>query len=214
LLKKNCAAGLLVEATPASSVVCPGCERQCIMPVHVPPGTGATVNAFVVCDKRNDINRVAVEIDSLVRWRGSGETVAALLARLLGFRRRGGVSAQSRRWEVGVFKARKRSSHLVLTADRELKLSLAGHTVALPDVLSLGDGGFTVDKAMLSELADDPVSGGGDRESASQRRARLTMRVETLRRERHRDFLKQIAKEERISVPRLKQIIGAKKTQQ
>jgi hypothetical protein len=74
--------GLLVEATPASSVVCPGCERQCIMPVHVPPGTGATVNAFVVCDKRNDINRVAVEIDSLVRWRGNRRSAACEAIRL------------------------------------------------------------------------------------------------------------------------------------
>jgi hypothetical protein len=198
--------GFLIEATPASSVVCPGCEQQCVMLVHVPPGSGA--NAFVVCDKRNDINRVAVEIDGLARWRGSGEAVAALLAKLLGLRWRGGVSAQSRRWEVGMFKTRKRSSHLVLTADGELKLTLAGHTVALSDVLSLGDEGFMVDKGMLSELADDPVSGGGDRESASQRKARLAGRIETLKREGNRDFLRRTAGEEGITISRLKQIVG------
>ena len=65
-------AGLLTAAADASSVVCPGCERQCTMAVHAMP----SVAPFVVCDKRSDINRVAIEPESLKRWQASGEAVA------------------------------------------------------------------------------------------------------------------------------------------
>ena len=65
---------LLVKASPATTVVCPGCEQECTMPVHtVSAGTGEAAS-FIVCDKRNDINRVAVSarrLDAVAmrRWK-------------------------------------------------------------------------------------------------------------------------------------------------
>jgi hypothetical protein len=198
---------LLAAAPPAASVVCPGCERQCTMPVHIAPA-----GAFVVCDKRSDINRVPIGTDSRVRCRASGEAVAALLARLLRLRRRAVAPTQQRRWEVGVFKRRKGSSHLVLIADGELKLHLAGYSVRLTDVLSLKGRNLTVDVAALVECVDHPASGGGDVESAEQRRIRLTKRVESLRSKGNRRFLITAADEEGISPQRLKQILARRKT--
>jgi hypothetical protein len=206
-------AGLLAEASPARSVICPGCERQCTMPVYV-LSAKAAINAFVVCDKRHDINRVPIEPDSLKRWQGSGEAVAKLLARLLHQRRRSGTAAIVRRWEIGIFKGRKGTSHLVLIADGELKLGLAGHTSALSEVLSFKGRSLVVDKAALIDCVDHPASGGGDRASAGQRRARLVRRVEELKRQSRRDFLKTVAQEEGISPQRLKQIIGRRKAPQ
>jgi hypothetical protein len=60
---------LLVKARPAASVVCPGCERECIMPVHTPPAGPRGVASFGVCDKRSDINRVALAAERLKQWR-------------------------------------------------------------------------------------------------------------------------------------------------
>ena len=75
---------LLVRARPATSVVCPGCERQCVMPVHAVPAQIADSRAFVVCDKRSDINRVNVPIAHLEQWRVSGDASPASVAQAMG----------------------------------------------------------------------------------------------------------------------------------
>jgi len=75
---------LLVPARPAASVVCPGCERQCVMPVHVIPPGASAARAFVVCDKRDDINRVSVPIAHLEQWKVSGDISPASVAQALG----------------------------------------------------------------------------------------------------------------------------------
>ena len=201
------AAGLLSPASPAANVVCPGCERQCTMPVHVLLAAAAPAEAFVVCDKEPDINRVPIEPDSLKRWHASGEAVAALLARLLNLRRTV-ASTADRRWEVGAFKGRKQSNHLVLVADGDLKLSLGGHIVALDDVLALKGDKFIPKSRVLIECVDHPAAGGAGRESIEQRRERISRRIEELKRQERRDFLKTVAAEENLSVSRIKQMLS------
>ena len=167
---------LLAKGRPAVSVLCPGCERECVMLVHVLLAQGTASRAFVVCDKRNDINQVPVPIDHLEQWQVSGESITDLVARLLDLRRPNG-DTHAGRWEIGMMKGAKHASHLVLLADGELKLSLAGHLIALGDVLEVKGDRFAVDKRMLIRLLDQPVAGAGDAESAEQRRERLKARV-------------------------------------
>ncbi len=201
------AAGLLSPASPATSVICPGCEEQCTMPVHMLLAAGAPADAFVVCDKLPHINRVPVELDSLKRWHASGEAVAALLARLLNLRRTV-TSTAYRRWEVGALKGTKGSSHLVLHADGVLTLSIAGHTLALADVLTLRGDQFLAKSRVLIDCVNHPAAGGGAPESAAQRRERLAGRLEELRRAGHRDFLRRLSREEDISPRRITQILA------
>jgi len=200
------AQGLISRARPAASTVCPGCERECVMPV-IPPGLGHAAGAFIVCDKRSDINRVAVPLDRLEQWQASGDSVADLLAGLLGLQRPGRDSVSSDRWEIGLLKGVRHSSHVVMRAENGLTLELAGHTVALADVLALADGAFNVDRRALTRLVDQPVAGAGDTESAAQRRERLRKRVQALKANGTRAFLKTAAEEEGISVSRLKQLL-------
>ncbi|TXL78255.1 hypothetical protein FHP25_08690 [Vineibacter terrae] len=197
-------AGLLAAAAPARSVVCPGCERQCTMPVHVMPEMGTAPNAFVVCDKRSDINRVAIEPDVLTRWQASGEAVAAMLARLLRLRRRGGVGSPAKHWEVGVFRGPKRSRDLVLIADGELKLEIAGHSVAVAEVLTLRGTGFRIAAGKLIDFVDHPRSGVGRDQSAQETDQRIIARMNELKPHR-RDFRKAVAAEEGISPSRVGQ---------
>ena len=44
---------LLVRAKPATSIVCPGCEEECVMPVHIRPSRSTNPGSFIVCDKLN-----------------------------------------------------------------------------------------------------------------------------------------------------------------
>ena len=41
---------LITKARPAASAVCPGCERECVMPVHTPPTKTRKPTSFIVCE--------------------------------------------------------------------------------------------------------------------------------------------------------------------
>jgi hypothetical protein len=203
---------LLLKARPATSVVCPGCEQACTMPVHTRRAETLIASPFIVCDKRSDINRVAVPINRLEQWQVSANSIADLIIGLLALRRPDSRDAPLGRLEVGLLKGRKGSSHLVLLADGRLTLSLAGHSIALADVLTLEGYGFKLDKRMLIGLVDKPIGSAGNAESAAQRRTRIKKLVQTEREKGNRAFLKTVAETEGISVPRLKQLLQVKPT--
>jgi hypothetical protein len=199
---------LLVRARPAVSVVCPGCEQECVMPVHTPSAGAGTAASFVVCDKRDDINRVKVSAERLRQWRASAAAIADLITGLLGLRSQDAGAMSSGRWEIGMLKGRKHSSHIVLIADGQLTLCVAGHTVALADVLTLDGDSFKLDRQTLIRFVDKPVAGAGDQESAAQRRERLKKRVQAEKAKGNKAFLKKVSEEESISVSRLKQLLA------
>ena len=201
---------LLTKASPASSAVCPGCERECVMPVHVRADRTGDPKAFIVCDKRSDINRVGVPVIHLDQWQATGASMADLLTGLLGLVRRGASGVSADRWEIGVLRGQKHASHLVLLADGRLILTLAGHSIILADVLTFEDDGFVIDKLTLIRLVEQPIAGAGDRELAAQRIDRLKKRKLELTIKGDNRFLKTIAKEEGISVSRVKQLLGDK----
>lgn len=203
---------LLTMASPARSAVCSGCEHECVMPVHVLTTDTHEPEAFIVCDKRSDINCVSVPVRCLEQWQASGDSIAGLLSRLLGLHPPETSSTDASRWEVGVVKGRKHSSHLVLVADGKLNLSLAGHSVPLSDVLTLEDDSFKVDRQMLKRLVDQPVGGAGDMESGAHRRERLKKRVQALKVKGTKAFLTIVAEEEGISTSRLKQLLREETT--
>ena len=145
---------LITRARPANSAVCPGCERECVMPVHVLTDKAREPAAFIVCDKRDDINRVPVPVAQLEQWQASGDSVADLLAGLLGLQRPNMGSSSASRWEIGILKGTKHSSHLALVVDGTLTLSLANHSIPLAQVLSLDGHGLKVDEHALLRALD------------------------------------------------------------
>lgn len=203
------AAGLLFKGPPADAVTCPGCEEDCTMPVEVAVSQSGAARAFVFCDKRDDVGRVTVPVDLLEQWVCSPERLADGLAALLGIRR-GTDDLAASRWEVGLLKGAKHSAHVVLGIDRDMQLGLAGHAVALADVLDLGEKGLSVDRRALLRCVDNPVAGGGETESAEQRRERLKARVAQERSRGTKAFLRVVAEEEGFTVSRLKQLIYEK----
>ena len=86
---------LITRARPASSAVCPSCEEECVMPVHAIAVSSGEPGLFILCDKRDDISRVPVPHAQLERWQASGDSIADLLAGLLGLQRPNCFGAQS-----------------------------------------------------------------------------------------------------------------------
>lgn len=198
---------LITKARPAPSAVCPGCEEECVMPVHTIPNSSGSPALFIVCEKRSDTNQVEIAPDALVQWQATGSSIADLLASLLDLQRSGKGNSSAARWEIGVFRGAKHSSYLVLLAGDRLTLNLAGHSIALTEVLTLDGDTFKADKRRLTRLVDQPVAGAGDVESAVQRRGRIKKRVQALKAQGTKAFLKTVAEEEGISISRLKQLL-------
>lgn len=199
--------GFLSQARPAKSTVCPGCERECVMPLHFMSNSAGHSQALIVCDKRDDVSRVPVALEALEQWQSSADALADMLAQLLDLRRSGAASSEPTRWEIGLFKGAKHSSHLILYVDGGFLLSLAGHTISLVEVLTFDGKLFKVDKRKLTRFADQPALGGGDAESKAQRQERLKKRVQELKKKGSKTFLKTVADEEGFSVSRLKQLL-------
>lgn len=204
------AEGLLVKGPPADVVSCPGCEEDCAMPVEVATTASGTLRAFVVCDQRDDVARVAVARDLLERWTCSPERVADVLARLLGTRRSDGDAAGGR-WDLGVLKGTKHSAYVVLSINGALHLAIAGHTLPVTDVVELGDKGLILERRALLRCVDNPVAAAGDTLSRAQRVERLRKRRNELKAKGVRNFNKVLADEENCSVSLIKQLLAEEK---
>jgi len=62
-------ANLLSETEPTQILECQGCEQACTMPVEIlPQESGRPARAFIACDKRSDVGRVAVPFPRLRQW--------------------------------------------------------------------------------------------------------------------------------------------------
>lgn len=199
-------AGLLTHSAPAACVICPGCEEECAMPVEMARMASGVLRAFVVCDKRDDTGRVPVPLAMLEQWQCSLRQLAEVLAKLLNVRRSTDDS-NAMRSDIGVLKGAQNSAHVVLVLDRTLALEIAGHRLALADVLELGVGGLCIERRALLRCVDKPVAGAGDIESAGHRRDRLKARVRAENAKGTKAFLKVVAEEEGISVSRLNQLV-------
>src|SRR6266481_9622493 len=77
---------LLVRASPAITVVCPGCEQECTMPVHTVSAGMGKATSFVVCDKRDDTSRVPVSAERLRQRRFGVEAIGWFVAQSLKLR--------------------------------------------------------------------------------------------------------------------------------
>lgn len=150
---------LLTKASPAKTVVCPGCERECVMPVNtVSGGTGESAS-FVVCDKRDDINRVPIPAAQLRQWRCGVEAVARFTASSLGLRSDSPRKAADGLWELGVIKGAKRSQMVCLRANGALELVAANSAIPLVELVRSGAEGYSVDAEVVRRLVDAATTG-------------------------------------------------------
>ncbi len=146
---------LIAKARPAASAICPGCERECVMPVHTLPSKNDSGASFIVCDKRSDINRVAVPVERLEQWQCTVDMVCGFIAASLGLRRSDKRRLASADFlEIGVATGDKRSQMLCLQIAGELMLVAGGNQVPLVEFISYGEDSYSVDGAMVRMLVD------------------------------------------------------------
>lgn len=205
-------AGLLVSGPPAVGIVCDGCEEACVRPVQAVASTSGDAVAFVLCHLRNDIDRVPVALEDLVRWRLTVQSLADCMAGLLG----GGAATTSDsaagRYRLGFALGRKQDrAVLYLRVDDEgVRLVLAGHVLEVQDTLVLRDGRLTFDQRMLMRCVDAPADAALTKPTESHEviGKRMLARKQELKRSGKRAFLRVIAQEEDCSQSWVKQLIA------
>lgn len=171
---------LLAKARPASSAVCPGCERECVMPVHTPPDTTRTPEAFIVCDKRSDINRVHVSAARLTQWQCTADAVCGFVVASLALRRSGTRSAGADLWEIGIARGNKRSQMLCLKADGFLALAAGSNAVPLAQLIGYHGGAYSLNGTMIRELVDSTTTADNRYTPSNTRREARKLRTQAV----------------------------------
>lgn len=203
------AAGLLIRGSPATGIVCPGCEQACAMRVEQVPRAGRPPVLFIVCDKREDIASVMVPPQSLETWRTDEIGLADALARLLGSDAATAFPLTGHR--LGTVKGRRGKAVAYLSwQDGAPALMLAGHVVDLLLVADIEADRLVLDLEQLRRYVDAPAGAPVVEEAPAHRQRRLMDLVATERRRNPQKFLQAAADLEGITVYALKQVIYRK----
>jgi hypothetical protein len=149
---------LLAKVRPASSAICPGCERACVMPVHTPQRASGAAASFIVCDKRSDINRVPVSAERLTQWRCDAGAVCGFIAASLGLRRSDQHPADGGVLSIGTASGAKRIQMLCLKSDSTLELVVGTGAVPLAELVGFRNGKYSVESTIISELVDSATT--------------------------------------------------------
>lgn len=205
---------VLARSSPATTAICDGCERGCPMAVQVRTTPGQPPRAFIVCDKDDDIGRVAVGLQRLEQWRASEASLADALATLLGSTEATRLAGDAKALRLGVVAGRTtRAAVLLRWQDGGAVLEVAGHVLPLDLTLTIKGAALALDNKTLVRCVDAPAAGAGvPAESPEQRRQRLKARVAVEKARRTNNFLAVVAAEEGISTSRLKQLLATPKS--
>jgi hypothetical protein len=149
---------LIIKARPASSVICPGCESNCVMPVNTLPASVGKPSSFIVCDKRSDINRVQVHPGRLIQWQCNADLIAGFVASGLGLRAPARTKDIADLWEIGIVCGDKRSQMLCLETSGTLTLVVDDSKIPLTEFIEFHEGIYTLDAEPIRRLADSAAT--------------------------------------------------------
>ena len=149
---------LLTRARPAAAVVCPGCEEDCVMPVQTMPAGPRGSAPFIICDKRSDINRVALTSERVNQWKCDATAIARFVARRLGLRRGGRQANRFGMLEIGLTAGDTRHQMLCLRTHGDVALMAGDATVPLAELVDFDRGDYTIDANAVRQLIDSTTT--------------------------------------------------------
>lgn len=160
LLKQFLKLGLVAKDVSAKSLTCAGCEHHCTMDVLLAEDAK---RAFIVCDHpdmQDQMGRMQVPLERLQQWRASPLQFASVIAAILGLDTKLSFNKETTSYKLGMLKSEGGRRWASLFT-QPLRLEIAGHFVALGDMLFF-DGGelvFDVDR-IKSLLSSNPANVG------------------------------------------------------
>jgi hypothetical protein len=152
---------ILRKARPARSTVCPGCERQCRMPVHreskqprQATGMKGSAVPFILCDKRGDINRVPVSTDRLTHWQTDADSLVRFVAGALSLSGCGQRPEKRDELEDGMVCGRSRGRVVGMRMDDELKFVAGSSELAFSEVLRFREDRYGLEETRIRRWLD------------------------------------------------------------
>ena len=145
---------LIFKARPANSTQCPGCEKDCHMPVHTLSNSDGANFSFIVCDKRSDINRVQISTEQLIQWRSDAVAVCNFLASTLELNRSTVQQDNKNLLTIGMVRGKKRSQILSLQAKKGLKLVAGNSITDLIDLVTFDEDRYVIDRQSVMQMVD------------------------------------------------------------
>lgn len=149
---------LIARTRPASSMICPACESQCVMPVHSLPAPTGKASSFIVCDKRSDINRVHVPADRLIQWQCNADLLSGFVASCLALHHNTKRIDDVGRHEIGVVIGNKRSQMLCLEIKDTVNLIIGHSTAPLAEFIEFHDRSYSLDVKRIRQLVDSSTT--------------------------------------------------------
>ena len=147
---------ILRRAGPARGTVCPGCERQCPMPLHGPADPSGrresgsrSSTLFIVCDKREDTHRVPVPADSLAQWEMSADMLGRFVAGRLSLRWKGRKPEGKDVLEIGIAGKGKQRRMLSLRMEGQLRLVAGSSELDFSRVLRFREGSYELEESVV-----------------------------------------------------------------
>lgn len=168
--------GWIKTKGPAKTVVCPGCEESCFMPVHVSPAMqgqpsqtgediihnrtytpeGHPVKAYVACDRRDDMGRIPIPHEMLQQWQITETQVARWLVRILELKGKPNKNKESGSIEIGHVQGKKKLGLLEWVTGSPVSLQASGHSLPLIEAVYFQGKKLQVDKNAIIKIVDRP----------------------------------------------------------
>ena len=149
------------------------------MPVEASPDDVGAKMPFIVCDKRNDINRVPVPSERLVQWRYSIRAVCQFIADQLGLRQAIKQAADSNLWEIGIANGKKRNQMIGLRVANLLKLTAGDRVAPLVELVGYHESAYTLDTKKILRLVDSSTAADPRHTTTTDRREERKRETQT-----------------------------------
>ncbi len=148
-------AGWIKPKEPAKSVVCPGCEENCFMPVHVSPTVNAkTIRAFVACDRRDDMGRIPIPLDYLKQWQITERQVAGWISQELGIKSKPKKDKKTKIFLLGDLQGNKKTGSLELVCGERVSLKVSEYSLLLNEIIYFENSGIKIDQKAIFNMVD------------------------------------------------------------
>ncbi len=134
--------GWIKPALFAKSVVCPGCEENCFMPVHAQTKNGQPTRIYVACDYRDDMGRIPIPQEMLQQWKLTQDQVARWVNRSLGIKGKPKKDKKSGTIHLGNYQGKTKSGLLQLDCQAPVSLKASNASSPLIEL-------FTVKKNLI-----------------------------------------------------------------
>jgi hypothetical protein len=145
--------GIVTKTRPASSALCPGCEEGCIKPVYRLTSSDNSA-LFVVCDNRDDTNRISIDTNILIQWRCAIEFICGFVVTCLGIHQSEKHGIEDMIFPLGTVSGNKRCHLIHLHVTAEILLKAGTSSIPLVDLVGFDGMVYSLNTIMIRQWID------------------------------------------------------------